>query len=215
MLQQFQHQYRLMQQHQQQLRNQRQTTATTSVTTRPGQTPPAYNSSSQQFSSQTTQNNGTPVTSLTQTTSQIKLHQPLLNAPVPNCTKDLMPTSSSELDVSEEDLQDLLSHKDLATTLAENLLKHFGSDDIDIKEEQSNNTLSSGPFSPSNMESINKREIKKEDMKEKNKSPSRESILTVKNELPWDFDSLHPSDKRSESEFSITMDARTVLEICK
>lgn len=35
----------------------------------------------------------------------------------------------------EEDLKDLLSQKDLAATLAENLLKHFGSDGTDIKEE--------------------------------------------------------------------------------
>lgn len=47
----------------------------------------------------------------------------------------LMSDSSDLLDVSEEELKDLLSQKDLATTLAENLLKHFGSDDIDVKEE--------------------------------------------------------------------------------
>lgn len=53
-----------------------------------------------------------------------------------------MPLSSNppDLDVSEEDLQDLLSQKDLATTLAENLLKHFGSDEIDVKEEPESTT---------------------------------------------------------------------------
>lgn len=56
---------------------------------------------------------------------------------VSSCVRDTMPMGSDQqhdLDVSEEDLKDLLSQKDLATTLAENLLKHFGSDDIDIKD---------------------------------------------------------------------------------
>lgn len=43
--------------------------------------------------------------------------------------------NNDQLDVSEEDLKDLLSQRDLATTLAENLLKHFGSEDMDVKEE--------------------------------------------------------------------------------
>lgn len=213
-LQQLQHQYRLMQQHQQQLRAQRQTTPgnnSSPVITRPGQTN-AFNGPAQsQFTNQTSQNNVTP-----SQTTQIKLHQPLLNAPVPICSKDLLPmgaANSSELDVSEEDLKDLFSQKDLATTLAENLLKHFGSDDtIEIKEEPGANTLSSGPFSPSNIES--NKEIKQE-VKERIKSPTAESVLTVKNEMPWDFDTLHPSDKRADNEYNINMDSRTILEICK
>lgn len=45
---------------------------------------------------------------------------------------------SSDLTVSESDLQALLSQKDIATSLAEDLLKHFGSPstpDVAIKEE--------------------------------------------------------------------------------
>lgn len=70
-----------------------------------------------------------------------QLVEPTLQPPNPSslCSKNLslplMSDSSDLLDVSEEDLKDLLSQKDLATTLAENLLKHFGSDDIDVKEE--------------------------------------------------------------------------------
>ncbi|PNF25614.1 hypothetical protein B7P43_G03832 [Cryptotermes secundus] len=78
--------------------------------------------------------------------------------------------SSKELPVSDQELQALLSQKDIATSLAEDLLKHFGSssEDLDVKEEEavtatqgiissvsnqnSTNTLSSGPFSPSNLQ---------------------------------------------------------------
>jgi hypothetical protein len=74
------------------------------------------------------------------------------------------------LPVSDQELQALLSQKDIATSLAEDLLKQFGSssDDLDVKEEESvtatqgiissvsnqnsTNTLSSGPFSPSNLQ---------------------------------------------------------------
>lgn len=73
-----------------------------------------------------------------------KLVQPTPNV-IPSCTKDISAMSvpgshghvtPGDIDVSEEELKDFLSQKDLATTLAENLLKHFGSDAIDsIKEE--------------------------------------------------------------------------------
>lgn len=70
-----------------------------------------------------------------------ELVQPTLSAPVPQCQRNmtlpLMSDSSELLDVSEEELKDLLSQKDLATTLAENLLKHFGSEEMDVKEETS------------------------------------------------------------------------------
>ncbi|GLH15815.1 Uncharacterized protein GBIM_20243 [Gryllus bimaculatus] len=79
--------------------------------------------------------------------------------------------SSKELGVSEQELQALLSQKDIATSLAEDLLKHFGSssDELDVKDEENStashiatsanhcttNTLSSGPFSPSNFQEGN------------------------------------------------------------
>ena len=48
-------------------------------------------------------------------------------------------SSTPDLGVSDQELQALLSQKDIATSLAEDLLKHFGSpgavDDIDIKDE--------------------------------------------------------------------------------
>lgn len=66
--------------------------------------------------------------------------------------------NKDNLDMTDQELQALLSQKDIATSLAEDLLKHFGSDGLDtvVKEEPSSvndsGTLSSGPFSPSNLE---------------------------------------------------------------
>lgn len=52
---------------------------------------------------------------------------------------DIKLSSTTDLSVSDQELQALLSQKDIATSLAEDLLKHFGSpsavDDIDIKDE--------------------------------------------------------------------------------
>ncbi|XP_015609796.1 histone demethylase UTY isoform X3 [Cephus cinctus] len=65
-------------------------------------------------------------------------------------------SGNKDLGVTDQELQALLSQKDIATSLAEDLLKHFGSEDLDVKDESSaitnNGTLSSGPFSPSNLE---------------------------------------------------------------
>ena len=127
MLSQLQHQYRLMQQHQQQLRNQQQTPSPLSTTSEA--VTQSFNS--QQYS----QGNGTP------TVITPKLVQPSIPPPVSNCLAT--PSSNfTDLDVSDEDLKDLLSQKGLATTLAENLLKHFGSDDINIKEEPGESVIS-------------------------------------------------------------------------
>lgn len=64
-------------------------------------------------------------------------------APASSCTNPIPSGNTTDLDVSEEELQHLLSQRDLATTLAENLLKHFGSDEIDhVKEETETTGLS-------------------------------------------------------------------------
>lgn len=141
---QLQHQHRMMQQHQQQLRHQRQAT----TPARQGSTPPSYNGN--HFQGQTDVTSPlNPPKNLSPSTNGDKLVQPTPNV-IPSCARDInMPVSgqhSADMDVSEEELKDLLSQKDLATTLAENLLKHFGSDDIDIKEEQEQSGESSFEF---------------------------------------------------------------------
>ncbi|CAH0562123.1 unnamed protein product [Brassicogethes aeneus] len=197
-MQQLQHQYRLMQQHSQQLRSQRQSGGAATPVTRSG---PTY-AANQPFPSvaATGQSNGR--------TFGDKLMQP--NPVLVPSHRDSFASHATDLDVSEEDLKDLLSQKDLATTLAEDLLKHFGSEDIDVKEESHNqDTLSSGPFSPSNMDA------KRDDVKRKVKSPTQESILTIKSEPPWDLDALHSIEKRSKIDYSIEMDAGMVIKLCK
>ncbi|XP_077277140.1 histone demethylase UTY-like isoform X1 [Temnothorax americanus] len=80
------------------------------------------------------------------------------------------PANKDNLGVTDQELQALLSQKDIATSLAEDLLKHFGSDDLEtvVKEEPSsggvisdNGTLSSGPFSPSNLENATEVKLEK------------------------------------------------------
>ncbi|CAG9760396.1 unnamed protein product [Ceutorhynchus assimilis] len=151
-----------------------------------------------------------------------------------NLTTSFNPGQHHDLDV-EAELKDLLSQKDLATTLAENLLKHFGSEDMeDVKEEADSTTpstsastskaasepavqvksttLSSGPFSPSNIES--KPDLV-EPKKRRIKSPTQDSVLIVKSEPPWDFEALHSSEKKSSIDYSIDMNAETVIQLCK
>lgn len=116
-----------MQQHQQQLRNRQP--VTTPVTS----APPNYPSNNQ-FSGQNNSNQ-----TLTNTAKSFSTNDKLVQPnPVVVPRDSFMPNSvphSTDLDVSEEDLKDLLSQKYNATDLAEDILKHFGSDDIHLKEE--------------------------------------------------------------------------------
>ncbi|ERL85192.1 hypothetical protein D910_02614 [Dendroctonus ponderosae] len=168
-----------------------------------------------------------------------------------NVTSQFLQGQQHDLDV-EAELKDLLSQKDLATTLAENLLKHFGSDEMEeVKEEPDSttatasgtssiaigkeskqkklamwhnmgiclvdpaiqvkpSTLSSGPFSPSNMEM----KLESPDHKKRrNKSPTQDSVLIVKSEPPWDFEAS--AEKKLHIEYSIDMTAETIIQLCK
>lgn len=205
-LSQLQLQYRLMQQHHQ---------------VRGRQGPPALPStgspggfSSNNILRQSPQN-ASPINTAKpyspNTATNDKLIQPVSGGTPCNLTDNQTP----DLDVSEEDLKDLLSQKDLATTLAENLLKHFGSDELDLKDQSNEqNTLSSGPFSPSNNTDplLN---IKQEEVEEKPQPSlaSQERILTIKSELPWDFDPK--TEKKQEIEYNIHMEAKTIIKLCK
>ncbi|KAF5285712.1 hypothetical protein FQA39_LY16518 [Lamprigera yunnana] len=217
LMQQLQHQYRLMQQHQQQLVNQRQ-----SVTSPRTTNLPLYNGLSQQYPTTGIPPNRTSPLDAIKTFSPNhpssfikvdKLVQPALMAPIPNCVKDvrLSNTNSGDIDVCEEELQHLLSQKDLTTTFAENLLKHFVSEDIDsVKEETdaSGNSLLCRSFPPShNISGIDKYNVKM-------KPPINDGILTIKSEPPWEMHSVD-HEKRSDSEYSIEMNAKSVLELCK
>ncbi|XP_011700295.1 PREDICTED: histone demethylase UTY-like isoform X3 [Wasmannia auropunctata] len=99
--------------------------------------------------------------------------------------------NKDNLGVTDQELQALLSQKDIATSLAEDLLKHFGSDDLEnvVKEEppsggvvNDNGTLSSGPFSPSNLEESaadKVKEVKLEKSEEAASQPTKSTTDAV------------------------------------
>ncbi|KAF7386780.1 hypothetical protein HZH66_011232 [Vespula vulgaris] len=155
---------------------------------------------------------------------------------------------NKDLGVTDQELQALLSQKDIATSLAEDLLKHFGSEDLDVKEEppgiMNNGTLSSGPFSPSNMEeNADKiKEVKLEKMDEvqpsstsniemfdKNESKSSIPVVeTIKCEATSSTNKTESitrtepvlkleslCESQPEQELSIEMDSKTIIEACK
>lgn len=76
------------------------------------------------------------------------------------------------------------------------------------------NTLSSGPFSPSNIEQGTT--VKQDEpAKRKIEYSIQDSILALKSEPLWEMEPLHPSERRPDSDFTIDMEARTILELCK
>ncbi|XP_034183666.2 utx histone demethylase isoform X1 [Osmia lignaria lignaria] len=156
---------------------------------------------------------------------------------------------NKDLGVTDQELQALLSQKDIATSLAEDLLKHFGSEDLDVKEEapsiMNNGTLSSGPFSPSNLEESTEKikEVKLEKVedsqpsststkletyeKSNSKAPTT-AVETVKCEATSSTNKIEPiarvepvlkleslCESQPEQELSIEMDSKTIIEACK
>ncbi|XP_033207500.1 histone demethylase UTY isoform X3 [Belonocnema kinseyi] len=140
--------------------------------------------------------------------------------------------NNKDLGVTDQELQALLSQKDIATSLAEDLLKHFGSDDLDDKDISpnimNNGTLSSGPFSPSNLEDSN--EKKKEVKLEKMEDPTSTSLvdlkdikpMTVKCEATSSTNKVEPvlkfeslCESQQDQELGIEMDAKAIVEVCK
>ncbi|KAK1132310.1 Lysine-specific demethylase 6A, variant 2 [Melipona bicolor] len=150
---------------------------------------------------------------------------------------------NKDLGVTDQELQALLSQKDIATSLAEDLLKHFGSEDLDVKEEApsiiNNGTLSSGPFSPSNLEESTEKskEVKLEKVDDtqpsskleigKTKAPTP-AVETVKCEATSSTNKsesvarIEPvlkleslCESQPEQELSIDMDSKAIIESCK
>ncbi|XP_015114271.1 histone demethylase UTY isoform X2 [Diachasma alloeum] len=144
---------------------------------------------------------------------------------------------NKDLGVTDQELTALLSQKDIARSLAEDLLKHFGSEDLDPKHTpkppiMNNGTLSSGPFSPSNLDDDKIKDVIKEvkseklDPSEKPSTPKPHPTETIKCEAT---SSTNKIDSRPEPvlklerlcetpvepEFSIDMNAKTVIETCR
>ncbi|XP_066247383.1 lysine-specific demethylase 6A isoform X1 [Euwallacea similis] len=210
LMRQLQHQHNLMQQH---LRSQGQTRQAVNSGVRSGATPPFAGGAVSMGSSLNGSKGFSPTGSV-------------------NVGSSFLQGQQHDLDV-EAELKDLLSQNDLAATLAENLLKHFGSDAIEDAKEGTDattatpsghpvpaepavqvnpSTLSSGPFSPSGIEAKSE---PIEPKKRRMKSPNQESVLIVKSEPPWDFEALNSSEKKSNIEYNIDMSAETVIQLCK
>lgn len=146
------------------------------------------------------------------------------------------------LGVTDQELQALLSQKDIATSLAEDLLKHFGSEDLDVKEEpqqpiMNNGTLSSGPFSPSNLENEGEKvkEVKVEKVDEPTtpaptaKVEAKSSVETIKCEATSSTSKVDAirmrgepvlrlerlCETQTEPEFNIDMDSKQIVELCR
>ncbi|XP_066581045.1 lysine-specific demethylase 6A isoform X2 [Prorops nasuta] len=155
---------------------------------------------------------------------------------------------NKDLGVTDQELQALLSQRDIATSLAEDLLKHFGSEDLDVKEDTSasimnNGTLSSGPFSPSNVDGNSEKvkDIKVEKMDDSQESQSlkletpetgetnsNSIVETVKCEATSSTNKIDTNTRmepvlkleslcetHAEYELSIDMDSKLVIDACK
>lgn len=206
-MQQLQHQYRLMQQHQQQLRLQQQT---------PLASPPTPTTSPSRSGMV-----NLPKASTSLLQPQIKSASSLI-AQQPFSSSQ----SGTELGVTDQELRDLLSQKDLATSLAEDLLKHFGSttDPIEqikdeVKEEVATSSsppvLSSGPFSPSNIQPSTPKDFQNQKIKEE----IDESSVHLELEHIRDHHSSYQQQtvavkSNSNDPITIEMSSRKIIESC-
>ncbi|XP_063993292.1 histone demethylase UTY isoform X2 [Diachasmimorpha longicaudata] len=144
---------------------------------------------------------------------------------------------NKDLGVTDQELTALLSQKDIARSLAEDLLKHFGSEDLDPKDTSkppiiNNGTLSSGPFSPSNLDDDKIKEVIKEvkaekvDPTEKINHTKAQTTETIKceatsstNKIDFRPEPVLKLERLCETpvepEFSIDMNANTVIDACR
>uniref|UniRef100_A0A1B6EEM7 JmjC domain-containing protein n=2 Tax=Clastoptera arizonana TaxID=38151 RepID=A0A1B6EEM7_9HEMI len=217
-LQSLQQQYRLMQQHQHQLRLQQQRAAA---------------ARQHQVISSSTQYTGNYQTSVIKTYPQQvtspsdPYRVPVNKTPTPAPGNDIV-------GVSDQELQAILSQKDIATSLAEDLLKHFGSpgpvEELDVKEPirapSEQQTLSSGPFSPSNLPQPDESSVASANpLSSPTQRPSSRSSIKAEpiennvklesNEEELKIQVPLVCDSQPEPDITIDMDAKTILQSCK
>uniref|UniRef100_A0A8D8V7C9 Lysine-specific demethylase 6A n=2 Tax=Cacopsylla melanoneura TaxID=428564 RepID=A0A8D8V7C9_9HEMI len=226
MLQQLQHQYRLMQQHQQQQRLQQQQQRVlpgNQQVQRPGQSipnsqqypsnikqqPGNFDLNGSQFSTSSTPNSNVVGDSF----NQYQFNQQGFSQISSSSDSPKMSSmSSNDMNVSDQELQALLSQKDIATSLAEDLLKHFGSPsaaDVTIKEEpnSSDNILDSAEsfLTDSNLPLPD--EVPESMLPIIKPKEEESDIKPITREL--EVGSPEPEEP------SIHMDAKTIIEISK
>ncbi|KAK9507658.1 hypothetical protein O3M35_007466 [Rhynocoris fuscipes] len=254
-LQQLQHQYRMMQQHQQQLRLQQQQQQQqqqpqqtpqqqpTQQRTASGATTPQYSGSYHTSVIKSYPQQGTvspqneaganfPGTATVQQSSfrptqAFQSSQFQYNQTSQNFNQVTSATSSSNdvVSVSDQELQALLSQKDIATSLAEDLLKHFGSpapsEELDNKEDikpiGDQSSFTNGKPSLNTSSVITRH-------RDSSNSSRPGSANSVKSEIiDTKFTSVENKkipigsllDVQPEVEFSIDMDSKTIIEACK
>ncbi|XP_026480473.1 histone demethylase UTY-like isoform X2 [Ctenocephalides felis] len=111
----------------------------------------------------------------------------------------------NDLEVTEQDLQALLSQKDIATSLAEDLLKHFGSEDLDMKPARPPSVNSTSTDA-----AVNTPEIKKEIPIRTKTEPD------IKQETGYPGIKLEILDSEPKDlVFSTDMDSKTIQKLCK
>ncbi|KAL1121992.1 hypothetical protein AAG570_003400, partial [Ranatra chinensis] len=255
LLQQLQHQYRMMQQHQQQVRLQQQQRATsqqqytgnyqTSVIKSYPQQQVGFYEAFTFYYFRDQFGTVTPQTGLSSEPNNYTAATPTSQQAVPYRTAGQYPYSQSShttnfnqltsnsssgantdvVGVSDQELQALLAQNDIATSLAEDLLKHFSSpapsEEADSKEHAS--TAGSRPGSnssttPTTTTSVITRH------QDPSHSPRPSSAGSIKSEVveckkePVEEEKVQVGtllDNHSEPEFSIEMDAKSVIEACK
>ncbi|KAL7299718.1 hypothetical protein TKK_0007470 [Trichogramma kaykai] len=189
------------------------------------QQPQAPQGTQQQFASQQYQQQQYGYTQISSTTSCYP------EGSSANSNKDA-------LNVSDQELQALLSQKDITTSFAEDLLKHFADQGLDVREERQtmlNNGISSGSTPPSSNKELDHKDIKVEKMDESKpltasvKSEPTTTIDAVKCEAtsstkndPAALLRYEPvlrlerlNESQVEPEFTIDMDSRRIVELCK
>ncbi|GAB0087282.1 lysine-specific demethylase 6A [Sergentomyia squamirostris] len=249
MLQQLTQQYRLMQQHQQQLRLQQQRAQQSGqpqqrqqLPQTPGngtagfqaqqRTPPSGTVAQTGFADST--GNFSAATGHTQPAAGMPF-KTAGGAPTPPATAFQPPsmhqdfvaasasptitTSQSDLGVTDQELRAILSQRDIATTFAENLLKQFGSDDIDIKEEIPDvptsaaatpmSVVADSTTNPASKSPPMKCEVTSTSNSLKTIIPKRE----IKMEPVLKIEKLFEGDQKPR--FSTEMDSKQILEMVK
>ncbi|XP_059617836.1 histone demethylase UTY isoform X2 [Phlebotomus argentipes] len=240
LLQQLTQQYRMMQQHQLRLQQQRAQQGGQQPVTRPGHFPGQQTSNGTSFQAQQrTPPSGTVAqTGFADSTGNFPAAtghtQPAAGMPfkaasgnqsmsihqdfVANSASPIVTTSQSDLGVTDQELKAILSQRDIATTLAEDLLKQFGSDDIEIKEEVPDvpTSLATTPVSVVADSTTNpqksppmKCEVTSTSNPVKTIIPKRE----IKMEPVLKIEKLFEGDQKPR--FSIEMDSKQIMEMCK
>lgn len=118
-------------------------------------------------------------------------------------------------DVSDQELQALLSQKDIATSFAENLLKQFGTDGLDIKGEIPE-VGEIGSSSPTNVAADSTTNQNTASPSIKCEATSTMSIIPkcdVKTEPVLKIEKLFGSNETAK--FSTTMDSKLIMETVK